>query len=1215
MDRHEIPQHIRRAFVLEIEIWYRQGWITSRQFDNLRRLYDFDFEPPPPAEIKPAAPPVQPPPVAPPPPPTPVARPTPVAQAAPRPPAEPPKPRPTLAQTLLSETSIKIALYMGAFFVISAALILAALVEVLRLPILAVITVLFAAGALVLKRRLPQPSFILYLVFSALLPITAGVLADTRDLSGRPLTTFWFFVLLGMALLWAFSTYLYRSRFFSLTALLALDGALIMGGSLIAGASWFLLVLGLTLSGLAGLGAAFLLKRWQNWRMALPVFVLSQVQQALILLALMVLAARGVGLPNTLVVAVTCILISGFMVLSHLLWRFILYPWLAAGVLMPVAWLAAIYFASASFTPEKVISYSRPVLIASAIALGGWGALYALVGTLFSRLREPFRAYALPASLGAVPLLLAGSLVGRAQGLWLGFGLCLGAAIVLALAHMFYRRTWVWTITLGFSLGAYLSFVYSIDKSAGAHACSWLAGATLLLLLPEMLPFHHKLSAVWRWPLRGWAILTGILALLAGLALHFLGTDIDSKTALVTLGIVGLVYLAYGIRIQRAWLGILFAVHVTLSLGLWLDRFQIHAWLPILTSLAVLFFGAGVLLKWLKVQNWSLVFRWSGLVLGAILSLAAFGYTGYYRAFYVAAMAAFFLVETFRYTAWVEFPSAVIVSLAYVMALYDARVDSLAYYPAGMAGIFLFLDLLYTRLKRTDIRWATRVVGFLAAILTPILVFVPRIEPNFEAVAIVALVYLLYGIFLRQSWLGILFSLYVTLSVILGLERYQSDSQLPILTCLAVLFYGCGVILKWLKAQGWPLVFRWSGLVLGLLLSLEAIMYPQSYRIFYVAAIAAIFLLETFREEAWLEFIAGFIVSLVFGMVMNEAKVEVFAYYPAGIAGIFLILDLIYVRLNRTGVRWVTRAFGYLAALLTVILVVRPEFEPGTGAIVCAGLTALFLIEALVYRQALVGYVVTVFFTISVLFADLHFFPDHWLWSMIGTAILFYALSILLDHLKSVKVVLLYSGLALASLTAMSAPFEGSGQIASIPVALAATLWAVEALRRRNVWLGFPANALYLMAYFMLLSTLDVDPHFYSVGAAVLGMLMHYLLVRAGSKVGAFIMGMASQLVLIGTAYIQFVGTENLWYFAVMFFESLAVLAYGIVIRSRSLVITPIVLEVIGVVTIVFGALRELSTVILVGITGIGLILLAIAALLMRERISNLRDLLKDWWA
>ena len=46
-------------------------------------------------------------------------------------------------QTLLSEASIKVYLYLGAFFVIASALILAAIVEAARLPILVVATLAF----------------------------------------------------------------------------------------------------------------------------------------------------------------------------------------------------------------------------------------------------------------------------------------------------------------------------------------------------------------------------------------------------------------------------------------------------------------------------------------------------------------------------------------------------------------------------------------------------------------------------------------------------------------------------------------------------------------------------------------------------------------------------------------------------------------------------------------------------------------------------------------------------------------------------------------------------------------------------------------------------------------------------------------------------------------------------------------------------------------
>jgi hypothetical protein len=128
---------------------------------------------------------------------------------------------------------------------------------------------------------------------------------------------------------------------------------------------------------------------------------------------------------------------------------------------------------------------------------------------------------------------------------------------------------------------------------------------------------------------------------------------------------------------------------------------------------------------------------------------------------------------------------------------------------------------------------------------------------------------------------------------------------------------------------------------------------------------------------------------------------------------------------------------------------------------------------------------------------------------------------------------------------------------------------------------------------------------------------MHYLLMRAGSNKGAFITGMVSQLILLSTTYIQMVANNALGYFAALFFQSLVVLAYGLVIRSRSLVFTPIAFVVLGVFTVVFSLpiLKGVATVLMIGCTGILFILLGIVAVLMRERIAELRDRLSDWKA
>jgi hypothetical protein len=212
------------------------------------------------------------------------------------------------------------------------------------------------------------------------------------------------------------------------------------------------------------------------------------------------------------------------------------------------------------------------------------------------------------------------------------------------------------------------------------------------------------------------------------------------------------------------------------------------------------------------------------------------------------------------------------------------------------------------------------------------------------------------------------------------------------------------------------------------------------------------------------------------------------------------------------------------------------------------------------------------------------------------------------------------SGIGIGLVASCFAPFHAgvyqNGLVVAIPPALTATLVAAEAFARRNVWLGFPANALYLLAYFLILVELQVDePQFYSMGAAGLGLLMHYLLTRAGSKTGAFMTGMVSQLVLLGVTYIQFLSNEKLVFFAILFFQALAVLAYGIVIRSRSLVITPIVFAVLAVISVMYGLMQGIWAVVLIGCTGLLLLMLGILAVVLRERIKQVAERFSDWGA
>jgi hypothetical protein len=270
---------------------------------------------------------------------------------------------------------------------------------------------------------------------------------------------------------------------------------------------------------------------------------------------------------------------------------------------------------------------------------------------------------------------------------------------------------------------------------------------------------------------------------------------------------------------------------------------------------------------------------------------------------------------------------------------------------------------------------------------------------------------------------------------------------------------------------------------------------------------------------------------------------------------------------------------------------------------------------SLVYRQPNLLYAFTVTLPLFVAFLFRTFGVTQWIHPVIFVAVFYYVAGYILRNKSPYSLPLQYSGLGLGVAVAIAAPILG-GVDASIPVAIAATLWAVEAYARKNAWLAFPANGLYLLAYFIILFELNVDePQFFSVGTALFGLIQHYLLTRAESKTGAFIMGMFSQFVLLGTTYIEMVNKNDLNYFFLLFLQSLIVLVYGIVIRSRSLTLFPIGFVALSVVTVVYSALKDIGTIFVIGCTGIVLLMLGVGAVLLRERITKLGEKLSEWKA
>ncbi len=430
-------------------------------------------------------------------------------------------------------------------------------------------------------------------------------------------------------------------------------------------------------------------------------------------------------------------------------------------------------------------------------------------------------------------------------------------------------------------------------------------------------------------------------------------------------------------------------------------------------------------------------------------------------------------------------------------------------------------------------------------------------------------------------------------------------------------------------------MLRYSGLGLSTLVSLLAIVTFKESGGWYVLVTGLLFGIEMFSHRAGLAE-AGMQVFFASGiyLLLQEADIAR-GYQWLGIALALLGTDLVLARTypDKRPIAWFSRGLGALVVLVNTLDLLFNNVDPQVSAICFAIYALFFLAQTFLYHQPLLGYSFTLYAVLTVIFTLQTFDQSKWMLPVTLLAVVYYAVGFALRKQKTANFttseespatakisftwpfVLWTSGLGAGLLATLISPMQG-GLSAAIPAAVTATMVAIEAFERRNVWLGFPANALYLMAYFILLVELNVDePQFFSIATAALGMLMHYLLTRAGSRAGAFITGMVSQLVLLSTTYIQFLSTERLVFFVVIFFQALAVLVYGIVIRSRSLVVTPLVFLVLSVLTVLYGLLQGILTVVLIGCTGFILLMLGILAVIMRDRLKQISERFSDWGA
>jgi hypothetical protein len=1200
---NKLERNSRGMLLQEVSSWEKLGLLPRQNAEVIRRRYDFDFTPAPQAQPVPVKAVSQPATQSLPKKEIPVAAPQPIQKV-------PEDPRPTLLQTLLSETSIKIALYLGAFFVIASAVILGVLNEGARLPILIISTFIFGGLSIVIRKRLPQPSFTLFIVFSFLLPITASVIENSLNLSTTASAGYWFFISILMAVIWAFGTWLYESRLFSITAFLSiLLGLLRIGDIFNAATEFYTTMAGLgTLTALAGV---FLLKKWRNADFALPLFISAQLAQAIVLIVSISVFITHLFVGSTSSLwHLASIFTWGFgflfLIISNILFPFVVLPWAAAFVLLPIPW-----FLSAAFD----LSASGSTLVFLL-----WTALLA-AGSEFAHPTERTRMYSLPLVLTSIPSALLTAIMGFLASTTYGLLAAFGIFAVYAVLQIIRARGWLWAFALLNFIVAYFAF-FTLPSVTRLHIFPGYAllALSLLFLLPDLLlTSDFKDHPNWRLPPRIFG------ALFTAANFMFFAPSQDRPlihTAIVFL-IYALFFTLYALRYRQALFGYVATTALAISMLYTLNHFNLDLWMPALSILGVLYFlGGFILSKNPSLSAWRGMLETSGLVLGSIVSLTALAAMQPFSGWFIALIAMLFIVEMYsRRESLFEIGSQVFFSIAGFMILQDLEITEASFILLTLSLTILSLDMIFARTYRSSriLEWPVKTVGTLITLISSLLFLMEGSQTAALGLGIFAAFFTIYTAIQQKAFYGYIAAAYLPLSIFFALDAFQVDAWLPVMTGISMLYFVIGLLIR--AKSEWSLMLRNSALALGVLLSFGALVTLKETGGWYTFVIGLLFAAEMYlRRDGLFEIGMPALFSMGAFLVLHDLQVDKISYHLLAYSLVWLLSDLLahLTFTNPRELQWIVRGIG---ALFTVINYGYLFFgnDPQIGMIGFAVYTLLFLTISLLYRQPALAYTFTLTLPLFVTFLFREFGILKWIHPLIVVAVIYYMIGLvprINTRFEAWSIAFLNSGLGLGIIVSMAAPILG-GVDAALPVAVAATLWAIEAFNRKNVWLAFPANGLYLLAYFIILVQLNVDePQFFSIGAALLGLIQHYLLVRAESKTGAFIMGMLSQLVLLGTSYIQMLSTQQLGYFIVLFFQFLVVFFYGgFIIRSRSLTFTPIAIIILAFITVLYSTFKDFGTVTLIGCTGIIMLIFGIIAVMMRERITKLGERISSWEA
>lgn len=878
---NQLEKGVRLTILNEIKKWVSDGLLNEENAKVIQKRYDFDFSPTPQAESAPI--------------PTSQKLSQPEKVSVPEKPAQPPVPQPTLLQTLTSESAIKIYLYLGAFFVVAAASFVGWAIPELRLPILLIGTFLFGGFSLAIKKRLPQPSFALFIVFSFLILITANNLEDglqtILNYTTGITSVYWVVIGLILAAIWGIGTRLYESRLFSITAFGAFVFAFMrIGGIFEARAEVYTLLA--SIATFSGLGGVWLIKKWKDASFALPLFLSTQFVQGITLVAsLSVFDIKLVDPASSALWNLIPFFVWAFgaifIIISDRLYPFFAYPWLFADTLIPLPW-----FIAATFDLES---------LGSTTILFIWGAILSISSEVLYR-NESLRKFSLPFLIASLLTFGLSLMTGFSYQTWLGMGIAFGIAIILAALHVIRTHWWLWTMALFNFVIAYfaffqLEFIKNFDIFFGYQIL--IIG--LLFLLPDLfLKKDWNDNRAYRFPLR---ILGGLLV---GSAVIFVLSANESNHAAICFAVLTLFTFVYAIAYQTSWLAYIPAGTFPVSILYALDHFNIsNVWLILFTVLTFLYFLFGILIR--SKENWSMVLRNSALVLASIIAFVALINYEKANGWYVLAISLLFIVEmVLRKNGLFEIGAPIFFSMGAFLLMRDFGLDEISYQFLVYSLIWLLADL-FVHLAFKHPRPLSILVRGIGAFIAAINLVILFRETNAVAATgfgIYALLFLIINLIYKNSTLFYAFTLTLPIFVAFLFRNFGIAKWIHPVIMIAFGYYIIGFVLRNLnRLTGWDLTLLYSALGLGVLVSLASPSLGGVDAVIPVAVAATLWAVEAFiKKNAWLAFPANGLYLLAYFILLGALNVKESQFYSIGTALLGLIQHYLLVRANsKTG--------------------------------------------------------------------------------------------------------------------------------------------------------------------------------------------------------------------------------------------------------------------------------------------------------------------------